>query len=204
MQAQLAVNLVADPDFCANEEDQRLEARSWSAIAFKEFWEPVGQLTSAMDGEDKVNLLAHIIPRFGSGDPAQESALGAFVSGMKPTFAYLRSRCPSWTESDVQLLGTELLAAEVLKGNRSSREDFAKWIAALTEDELKTILQNRKKPRIDATAELEEYTRLKEENERKEVEKQEKLRAQIEAARKNRTLDFNARSGKFEVPEKKK
>jgi hypothetical protein len=123
---------------------------------------------------------------------------------MKPTFAYIRNRCPTWTESDVQLLGTELLAAEVLKGNRSSREDFAKWIAAMTENEMKNILENRKKPRMDSAAELEEYTRLKEENARLELEKQEKLRAQIEAARKNRTLDFNARSGTFEVPEKKK
>ena len=97
-----------------------------------------------------------------------------------------------------------MLAAEVLKANRSSREDFAKWVAGMTESELQAILENRKKPKAASADDLKEYTRLKEESARLELEKQEKLRSQIEAARKKRALDFNARSGKFEVPEKKK
>lgn len=169
----------------------------------KEFWEPVGQLTSAMNAEDKVNLLAHLVPRFGSGVPSQDEALAAFVSGMRPTFVQIRLKCPSLTESDVQLLGTELLAAEVLKPGRSSREDFAKWLAALTEVELTAILNNRKKPKLEANAELGDFRRLKDEKERKEREQQEKLRAQVEAARKGRTLEFDARTGKFELATKK-
>ena len=157
-----------------------------------------------MDPEDKVNLLAHLVPRFGSGDPAQDAGLEAFVSGLKPTFAYIRKQCPNWKESDVQLLGTELLAAEVLKANTSSREDFAKWVAAMTESELQAILDKRKKPRLDSAAELKEYIRSKEERARLEQEKQEKLRVQVEAARKNRILEFNARTGKFEPYENKK
>jgi hypothetical protein len=169
----------------------------------KEFWEPVGQLTSAMNAEDKVNLLAHLVPRFGSGVPSQDEALEAFVSGLKPIFAQIRLQYPSLLESDVQLLGTELLAAEVLKPGRSSREDFAKWVAALTEAELKAILNNRKRPRLEANAELGEFRRLKEETERQEREQQDKLRAQVETARKDRTLEFDARTGKFELAKKK-
>jgi hypothetical protein len=157
-----------------------------------------------MDAEDKVNLLAHLIPRFGSGNPAQEDALEAFVTGMEPTFAYLRSRFPSWSARDIQLLGTELLASEVLKPGHSSRADFAKWLAALSDGEFLSILEDRKKPRATAAAELKEYKSAMEEYERKQKEEQEELKAQIETARENRAIEFNIRTGKFEVVEKKK
>ncbi len=67
----------------------------------KDFWAPVGRLTAAMTPEDKVNLLAYILPRFCTGDVAQNEALAAFASGLEPTFAVIREvpkheggRCP--------------------------------------------------------------------------------------------------------------
>ena len=111
----------------------------------------MGKLTAAMAPEDKVNLLAYIVPRFGSGDAAQDEALKAFVSGLEPTFAVIRSKCPSMKESDVQLLGSELLASEVLKPGRSTREEFAVWLGALTEVDLEFILTKRKSFKEEAT-----------------------------------------------------
>ena len=93
MQAQLAVDLVADKNFNGNEDqlaalNQGLGLQTPSA----EFWTPMGQMTGTMEAEDKINLLAHLVPRFGSGNPEQEAALDAFVTGLKPTFTFLRSR----------------------------------------------------------------------------------------------------------------
>lgn len=75
-------------------------------------------------------------------------ALKAFVSGLEPTFAVIRSKLK---ESDVQLLGSELLASEVLKPGRSTREEFAVWLGALTEVDLEFILTKRKSFKEEAT-----------------------------------------------------
>jgi hypothetical protein len=157
-----------------------------------------------MDGEDKINLLAHLIPRFGSGDPEQEAALQAFVTGMKPTFAHIRQQCPSFSESDVQLLGTEFLAAEVLKPKRSSREEFAKWLGAYNESELTAILDARKRPKTEAASQLQQFRDIRAAAKKKEEDDQEALKKQVDDARAERTMDFNARTGKFEKAEEKK
>ena len=82
--------------------------------------------TASMVPEDKINLLAHIVPRFGSDDSAQAEALENFVSGLDPTFDAIRSKCSSLSEADVQLVGSELLAAEILKPGRSSKREFVR------------------------------------------------------------------------------
>ena len=168
-----------------------------------EFWAPVGQLTNAMEAEEKINLLAHIVPRFGSGNPYQEAALQAFVSGLKPTFAYIRQVCPSLPESDVQLLGTELLAAEVLHPYRSSRSEFAAWLSSLTEDELLDLVKARKQLKQDALAGLQEYRRQVAEAKRAIEEREEMRKNQLETARRERTMEFNYKTGKFEKAKKK-
>ena len=89
----------------------------------KEFWQPIGEKTAAMDPEDKVNLLAYLVPRFGSGNPEQDVALGSFVSGLVPTFEVIRAKVPDLSEGDVQLVSTELLAAEIAKPGRSSKAE---------------------------------------------------------------------------------
>merc|ERR1711862_592024 len=101
MQAQLAANLISDIDFNANE-DQIIALKEGLGLRTpsKNFWEPVGQLTSAMDVEDKINLLSYLVPRFGSGN---QDSLDAFVNGMTPTFSYIRDKCPLLPESDVQV-----------------------------------------------------------------------------------------------------
>ena len=42
--------------------------------------------------EDKINLLAYLVPRFGSGNPEQEEALLAFATGLTPTFKLIREK----------------------------------------------------------------------------------------------------------------
>jgi len=206
MQAQLAANLISDTSFCGNEE-QILALKQGLGLrkASKEFWEPVGRLTGGMDIEDKINLLTYLVPRFGSGDATQEAYLDAFVNGMQPTFSYIKERCPELQEADVQLLGTELLASELLQPHQqgASPGKFASWLAAMDKEELLKILENRKCIRSDATNDLEEFREVRAELKRKEEEQQERLTKQVETAREERSLDFNPNTGTFIVVEKK-
>lgn len=156
-----------------------------------------------MTPEDKVNLLAYIVPRFGSNDPAQKDALEAFVSGLEPTFAVIRSKCPGMDEGDVQLLGSELLASEVLIPGRSTREEFAIWLGALAEDDLKTILAKRKSFKEDAKLELKAFQEEREAEQKRLQERREMIQKQVMDAREVRTVIFNPRTGKVEELEKK-
>ena len=169
----------------------------------KEFWVPVGENTSAMNAEDKINLLSYIVPRFGSGSAEQEAALEAFVEGMKPTYATIRSKRPDLSEEDVQLLGTELLASEILIPGRSTREEFAAWLGELTDTDLDDILRARKRSKEEANAALEAFRTERKEKEEAAEALQKKMREQVEKARKERTMAFNPRTGKMEPLGKK-
>lgn len=204
MQAQLAADLVGDPCFNGNDAQiANLKMGLGLRKPSKEFWAPVGKSTSAMTPEDKVNLLAHIVPRFGSGNPDQDRCLEAFVSGLQPTFAIVRSKCSGMSEGDVQLLGSELLAAEVLKPERSTRKQFALWLGALTDVDLHYILTKRKGFKEEARRELESFRERREADERRTQEKREKIQVQVIRARETRSVFFNPRTGKMEEVAKK-
>lgn len=152
--------------------------------------------------EDKINLLAHIVPRFGSDDPAQEKALEDFVTGLEPTFDVIEKKCPSLSEADVQLAGTELLAAEILKPGRSTKTEFASWVAALTEADVLDVLERRKsfkKVAVDALTQMRENRQA--ELDRIEAEKK-KFEEQVEKARAERTIELNIKNGKMELKKK--
>jgi hypothetical protein len=200
MQAQLAADLVSDPDFGGTDEEllalkQGLGLRTPS----KEFWLPIGQLTSQVPVEDKISLLGYIVPCFGSDDPEQEEALQNFVTGLKPTYATLRAKCPSLSEGDIEFLGAELLAYEILKPGRSSKEEFATWLATLTGEELLDMLSVRKSYREIAGAELEEFKKERAEAEAKRQDYLRRMEEQKEKAAKERSMVFNPRSQKFEL-----
>eukprot|EP00559_Dactyliosolen_fragilissimus_P001479 CAMPEP_0184867870 /NCGR_PEP_ID=MMETSP0580-20130426/28014_1 /TAXON_ID=1118495 /ORGANISM="Dactyliosolen fragilissimus" /LENGTH=584 /DNA_ID=CAMNT_0027368349 /DNA_START=267 /DNA_END=2024 /DNA_ORIENTATION=- len=199
MQAQLAADLVTDKDFDANDEQiLALKMGLGLRAPSKEFWEPVGRLTGAMVPEDKVNLLAHIVPRFGSGDPNQEACLGNFVTGLSPTFSVLKSKSPGMTESDIQLLGTEMLAAEILKPGRSSKEQFASWLGSLTEEEMKEYLKRRKSFKELAIVEMKEMQAERQAEKERIEEYRKKMMEQQEKARAERSMAFNPETGKME------
>jgi hypothetical protein len=162
----------------------------------------VGENTSAMTPENKVNLLSLLVPRFGSGNPAQEAALEAFVAGMKPTYRIIRHKCPDLSEGDVQLLGTELLAAEILIPGRSTREEFAAWLGALSEVEMKAILEERKRPKSEAMEALQQFRADRAAAKAEQEALQEKMREQVMKARAERTMIFNPRTGKMEPAKK--
>lgn len=200
MQAQLAADLISDPDYGGTEEEllalrQGLGLRKPS----KEFWQPIGELTSKIPVEEKISLLSYIVPCFGSDDPEQEAALQDFVTGLKPTYALLRSKCPQLSESDIELLGAELLAYEILKPGRSSKEGFSAWLGSLTGDELVEMLGVRKSYREMARVELQEYKKERAKAEAQRQEYLKRMEEQKEKAAKERTLVFNPRSQKFEV-----
>jgi hypothetical protein len=156
-----------------------------------------------MTAEDKINLLAYIVPRFGSSDPNQEAALESFVSGMKPTYAVIRSKCPNMSEGDVQLLGTELLAAEILTPGRSTRESFASWLGAMSKIEMRDLLKARKVVKESANSELKQFRDEKAERQAALEEYRRKMQEQQEKARKERTMALNPKTGKMELIKRK-
>jgi len=199
MQAQLAADLVTDPDFDANDEQiAALKMGLGLRTPSEDFWVPVGTLTANMDAEDKINLLAHVVPRFGSGDPEQEAALETFVTALKPTISVVRSKCPGLSEGEVQLIGSELLAAEVLLPGTSTREEFALWLGELNESELTEYLKKRKSFKEIAMADLKAYQDERAAEEARLEAKREKFREQVKRAREVRTMTFNPRTGKME------
>lgn len=199
MQAQLAADLITNPDFNANDEQlialkQGLGLRKPS----KEFWEPIGQYTSQMDVEDKINLLGYVVPCFGSNDDAQEKALQDFATGLAPTMSLVRSKCAGLSEQDVQLIATEFLAAEILKPGKSTREEFAKWLGAMTEEEMKTPLVTRQQLRRASKEELDAYKKEEADAKAALEEKRKEYQELVKTARKNRSMVINGRTGKFE------
>lgn len=169
-----------------------------------DFWALVGQRTAAMVPEDKVNLLAHIIPRFGSGNPEQEEALQAFVAGLEPTFDVVRSKCPTMSEADVQLVGTELLAAEILQPGRSTKKEFALWVSSLTEEELTEMVATRKSYKEKAKTEMKQFQDERQAEQERIEEQRRKMIEQQKKAREERSMVFNPQTGKMEPVEQKK
>lgn len=205
MQAQLAADLAGDPDFVGNDAQiANLKMGLGLRKPSKDFWAPVGKLTSAMTPDEKVNLLAYVVPRFGSGDPAQDSALESFVSALEPTFTVIRSKCPGMKEADVQLVGSEILAAEVLKPGLSSREDFAVWLGALGEADFKSYLEVRKSYKVKSDTALKTFQEDRVEETKRVEEKREKIKEQVMEAREMRTIIFNPATGKVEELEQEK
>jgi len=154
--------------------------------------------------DDKINLLAYLVPRFGSNDPEQEASLLAFATGLKPTFSLIRSKCPRMGESDVQLLGTELLCSEILIPARSTKQEFAAWVGSMTTADLEGILEKRKESNKVAASELAEYREERERVEKEREELRRRYEEQVKKAREERTMGFNPRTGKFEEIVKKK
>ena len=113
-------------------------------------------------------------------------------------------KCPSMKEGDVQLLGSELLAAEILIPGRSTREQFAAWLGAMSEVDLEFILTKRKSYKEDAKRELKSVQEDREAEEKRVQERREKIQEQVMAARENRSVIFNPRTGKMEEHEEKK
>merc|ERR1719217_235308 len=144
-----------------------------------------------MDINDKINLLSYIVPRFGSGNAEQEVALLSYASGLKPTFELIRSKCPDFSESDVQLLGTELLNAEVLIPGRSTKEEFAAWLGSMTDVDMKSILSTRKGLNEESKSQLAAYKVEQEEEEKQRAEIRKRYDEQVAEARKNRSVLFN-------------
>ena len=201
-QAQLATDLICDPSFTASDA-QILELKQGLGLRTpgEDFWVPIGKATANMDMEDRISLLGYIVPRFGSGDAAQEKALQSFAAGLQPTYSVIRSKCSDLSAADVELLGTELLATEILTVGRSTNAEFAAWLGNMTSDELRSILSKRKAIRENAAAELEVYKKEEAVKAKELEEKRAEYQQQLADARKNRSMIFNPRTQKMEVYE---
>lgn len=148
---------------------------------------------------EKVNLLAYLVPRFGSGDEKQDEALLAYASGLQPTIAAVRSKCPGLPDSDVELLAAEVLAAEILIPGRSTREEFAAWLGSMNQADFEGILKARRLYNEEASGELAAFRAAKEAEEKRIEELRKRYAEQVEKAREERTMAFNPRTKKFQV-----
>jgi hypothetical protein len=154
--------------------------------------------------EDKINLLTYLVPRFGTGNPEQEEALTAFAAGLKPVMEIIRGKCPDFPESDVELLGSEMLACEIVVPGRSTKEEFAAWVGSMNGEDLKGILAVRKSFNEEAKSELYAFrnAQTEEENRREELKKE--YEETVKKAREERSMAFNPNTGKFQEINKKK
>lgn len=153
-----------------------------------------------MEVEDKINLLSYIVPCFGSNNADQEQALDDFVTALAPTMALVREKCSGLQESDVQLIATEFLAAEVVKpaAGKPSRAEFAKWLGAMTEAEMKAPLVERQALRRRSQEELNAYKKEKADAKAELETQKKKYEEVVKLARENRSMIINGRTGKFE------
>ncbi|KAL7567635.1 hypothetical protein ACA910_000228 [Epithemia clementina (nom. ined.)] len=199
MQAQLATDLLCDPKFTASKE-QMLALREGLGLRKPgpDFWGPVGKNTAAIPVEEKISLLGYLVPCFGSGDPAQEETLQSFVTGLLPTYKVIQSKCPDLPEADVQLLGAELLAYELLTPGKTTREQFAVWLDALSKEEMLELLDIRKSYWRSAAEALNDYLEAEAEKQARLEELRAKMQQQKETARLERSMIFNPRTQKFE------
>ncbi|CAJ1904786.1 unnamed protein product [Cylindrotheca closterium] len=199
-QSQLAADLILDPDFTANEEQMKALKQGLGLLTpSKEFWEPIGMNTANIALSEKVNLLAYLVPRFGSGDEKQDEALLAYASGLPPTIAVVRSKCPDMPDSDVELLAAEVLAAEILIPGRSTREEFAAWLGSMSKSDFEGILKTRRSYSEEASSELAAFRAAREAEEQRIEELRKRYAEQVEKAREERTMAFNPRTKKFQV-----
>jgi len=108
------------------------------------------------------------------------------------------------SEGDIQLLGTELLAAEILQPGRSTREQFAAWLGAMTEPDLMSYLRRRKMFKEDAVAEMKTMQEERAAEEARVEEEKQKMMEQTRKAREDRSMRFNPETGKMEEIKGKK
>mmetsp|Transcript_20152 Transcript_20152/g.43471 ORF Transcript_20152/g.43471 Transcript_20152/m.43471 type:complete len:656 (+) Transcript_20152:69-2036(+) len=199
MQAQLATDLICDPRFKGSEA-QMISLKEGLGLRTpgKDFWAPVGEDTAAIQIEDKISLLGYLVPCFDSGDEALEEALHSFATGLKPTYSVIRSKWPQMAEEDVQLLGSELLAYELLTPGRTTKEEFAIWLEAMTAEDLNGLLNIRKSYRRAAAEGLDDYVKAEEAKKARREAAVKKMEEQKETAKMTRTMIFNPRTEKFE------
>lgn len=202
LQAQLATNLMEDVDFDGNDSQiSNLRMGLGLDPPNAEVWSKVGQLTAALEPEDKVSLLAHIVPRFGRNGPAGEQGIKDFVDGLQPTFEVIKKKCQGMNDKDVQLAGSELLAAEILIPGRSTKSQFAKFISALTASDIEGVLARRRSFKEVAEKDMAEMVKAREEEMERRKQEVERMQKQIEDARENRSMVFNEETGAFEEVE---
>ncbi len=194
LQAQLAANLAYEPTFTASDPQVKALRMGLGLESADDFWSAVGLKTSAMDPEDKVSLLAYIVPRFGTG---MDERLESFVTGLDATISVVKSKCPGMNDSDAQLAASEMLASEFLDGD-STRSEFADWVSGMDEDDVSAILTRRKSYKAMAEAELKAYRDEKARAEKEREAMLEEMRKQEEKAREERSMVFNEETGKFE------
>mmetsp|Transcript_25413 Transcript_25413/g.50694 ORF Transcript_25413/g.50694 Transcript_25413/m.50694 type:complete len:611 (+) Transcript_25413:169-2001(+) len=189
LQATLAADLVSEPGFDSGDEGQMdALAQGLGLNTPGPEWTAVGTGTSSLKPEDKVSLLAYIVPRSGNG------RLGDFATGLQPTANALEGK--GMSRADAELVASELLAKEVLDGGMT-RSDFAAWITAMPLSEAQAFCSARMEMRAVAERDLATYIREKEEEEKRRQEEEEAMKAQVEKAREERTTYFDEETGQM-------
>ena len=121
-----------------------------------------------------------------------------FVTGLEPTCAAIKNKCPGMSDAGAQLASSELLAAEILIPGRSTKQEFAQWVSSLTASDIDGVLKRRREFKEIAGADREAMVKAREEERKKREEEIEKMKSQMDEARENRSMVFNEETGRFE------
>lgn len=138
-----------------------------------EFWKPLGELTSGLSSDDKVWLLADLVPLFG-GSAEVDAALQQVPSLLEDVQAIVRETVPEFalvTEEiegesaekrdrkaadqleDVQLLAADLVVVDYLSHRRAElREPFLAWVRSRDAAFLTETLEARKDYKTSTSA----------------------------------------------------
>jgi len=201
LQAQLAANLCTDTDFVGNEvQIENMKMGLGLSKPSESFWKPMGAASADMEPEEKVNILSHIVPRFGNDHAGAEAAIESFLSGIPPTIAVIKEKAgTALVKSDVQLAATELLAAEILKPGRSTRKQFAQFLGELTEEEIREVVKKRKAYKEMAAEDMEKMQVVRKQMREEQEARLKAEQEERERARRERSTYFDEKTGRFLV-----
>ena len=152
-------------------------------------WSAIGASTSNLKPEDKVSLLAHIVPRVESG------AFADFAEGLGPAADALEAK--GMDREGAETVATELLAREILGASDLNKSAVARWLGEMPLDEANAINSARREMRDAAERELATYVRKREEVEERRKAEEARMQAEVEKAREERTTYFDEETGQF-------
>eukprot|EP00640_Fibrocapsa_japonica_P000093 CAMPEP_0113938004 /NCGR_PEP_ID=MMETSP1339-20121228/4449_1 /TAXON_ID=94617 /ORGANISM="Fibrocapsa japonica" /LENGTH=546 /DNA_ID=CAMNT_0000940931 /DNA_START=71 /DNA_END=1711 /DNA_ORIENTATION=+ /assembly_acc=CAM_ASM_000762 len=109
-----------------------------------EFWLPLGaNLTANMDVEEKMMLIAELVPLF-EGSEDERSSLQEVIPTLKEAQEVLREQHPDWEAADTELLSTDLLLTDFVGMDSTNRAAFLPWLKNLTPLQTQEFLDERK------------------------------------------------------------
>eukprot|EP00639_Heterosigma_akashiwo_P006018 CAMPEP_0194570156 /NCGR_PEP_ID=MMETSP0292-20121207/7584_1 /TAXON_ID=39354 /ORGANISM="Heterosigma akashiwo, Strain CCMP2393" /LENGTH=520 /DNA_ID=CAMNT_0039420549 /DNA_START=211 /DNA_END=1773 /DNA_ORIENTATION=- len=134
----------------------------------EEFWVPLGEATLNVGAEDKVMLIAELVPYL-AGAADQKAACADMVRLLPGLADTIRGKCPEMKDGDVELLAVDLTVTDLLPAPADRRATFAEWTQTLSTGAFEMFLDQRKNYKKGGT----KPPAKKEDNKEKDKKKEE-------------------------------